>query len=121
MKRSKVIFVLIVLFFSCTNNSPRIQTKITKDSNNQTIELKINEQFDAGFNECIGCSDIWEISKIDSTKVQYLEKKYSNKSCQFCVGGNQDVTFKFKAIKYGESEMSFHYFGDTVKVKLNVK
>ena len=81
-----------------------------------TFQMKVNEKFDASFNECIGCADVWKITKIDSTKIGYLSHTYSNKSCKDCIGGNQDKTFHFRVKTPGKSTISFTYFTKDISV-----
>ena len=121
---SKVIFVFtgflcIVLYFqSCKSTVKTIASSDTKIQNlnillqdsGKTFKVKLYENFEATFNECIGCADKWKITKMDSTKIGLLTITYSNRSCVDCLGGNQDKTFHFVANKAGKSAISFSYF-----------
>ncbi len=90
-----------------TNTEP---LNILLQDSSKTFHLKVNEKFDATYNECIGCAEVWKITKIDSLKIGLLSISYANKSCINCIGGNQDKTFHFIVKKTGKSVISFSYF-----------
>lgn len=114
-------------FFSC-NSTKKVPVAtesktvtISLSDNGKTYDLKLNEKFDATFNECIGCAEVWKISEIDKEKIEVLPNTYSNKSCTDCVGGNQDNTFHFQVKSAGKSTLSFSYFDKKVSVTINAK
>lgn len=95
--------------------------KITALDNGKTFHVKASETFEATFNECVGCAQVWTITTIDKDKIEVLPNTYSNKSCTDCVGGNQDNTFHLQAKAVGKSELTFSYFDQKVTVTIDAE
>ncbi len=93
---------------------------IGKQDNGKTLNLLSGQYFKATFGECIGCAQVWRINRLDTAYIEFLNDFYSNPSCVNCAGGSHDRTFRFKAIKKGQSELDFVYFSDTVRVGINI-
>lgn len=105
-----------------TTDSTKAETvKITSSDNGKTFEVSNNSTFEATFNECVGCAQVWTITTIDKDKIEVLPNTYSNRSCTDCTGGTQDNTFHFKAKATGKSELQFSYFEERVTVTIDVK
>jgi hypothetical protein len=122
MKISKILlFTSLFTLFNCHPLTvPENYKTLTALENGKTIIMDVNNVYGFKFNECVGCASIWKIDKYDSNLMQYLRKEYSNRSCTDCVGGNQDVTFLFKAISTGNTELIFTYFTDTIKYQITI-
>ena len=122
MKLLQILFYASVFtVLSCVPLTEPINYKtLTALENGKTIIMDVNNNYGFKFNECVGCPYIWEIKKYDSNLMQYLGKEYSNRSCTDCLGGNHDVTFIFKAISTGNSELIFTLFTDTIKYHINI-
>jgi hypothetical protein len=117
-----LLFTSLFILLSCHPLTLSKDYKtVTALENGQTIIMGVNNVYGFKFNECVGCASVWEIAKYDSNLMQYLRKEYSNRSCKNCVGGNQDVTFLFKAISTGSTELIFTYFNDTLKYQITIR
>ena len=96
-------------------------TKITAMDDGKTFKVKSGGEFEATFNECVGCAQVWTITTIDKDKIDVLPNTYSNRSCENCTGGNQDNTFHFKAKAAGKSDITFTYFDKKVTVTIDAE
>jgi len=123
MKISKMLLLTsLFTLWSCHSLTVSENYKtLTALENGQTIIMDVNNIYGFKFNECVGCASVWEIGKYDSNLMQYLRKEYSNRSCTDCLGGNQDVTFLFKAISAGNTELIFTYFNDAMKYQITIR
>jgi len=122
--RSKLftLFFLLSCLLNLNAAAQKASVTIKESGNGKTFTVKKGRTFDVLFNkECVGCRYTWTISGIDSAKIRSVSDTHSNKSCTKCVGGTQDHTFHFKALKAGASALSFScgdkLFSATVIVK----
>jgi predicted secreted protein len=95
--------------------------KITAADNGKTFHVKANEKFEATFNECVGCAQVWKITTIDKEKITVGENTYSNRSCTDCTGGTRDNTFHLQANAAGKSELTFSYFDQKIAVTIETE
>ena len=123
-----ILFIVFALFlFTETAISqmkvpPSAATKISEKDNGKTLRLKKYQLFDVTFEkECVGCAKVWQITKMDSLKIVYLSKTYTNRSCTDCTGGTHDNTFHFKVKKAGKSKLSFEYFDKKFAINIVAK
>lgn len=113
MSNMKVKHFLLMLFISFSAISASAQKTmgwrtITEKENGKTISIKKGNAFAVLFkNECIGCQHVWETSYLDSTFVKFTTSSYAGGPGGDMVGGSQDHTFHFKAIKRGRTKLSF--------------
>jgi len=125
----KNIFIIIVLACcaSCASKGQKSKTSIEvltikSTDNGKTIEVKNSQEFNVLFEkECVGCREIWHITKSDETIVKSVKDSFSNPSCTNCTGGNQDHTFQFKAVKAGNTILAFDYMEEHFQVSIFVK
>ena len=114
------LFATLFLVLNCDNLIDDNVLTITSEDSGATYSMGREKRFNATFRECRGCADVWEIEEIDATKIKYIGKEYSNPSCRNCVGGSQDVTFKFISENLGSSDIVFSYFEDTVRITIGI-
>lgn len=112
-------------FSACTGNKTATTEKaaaihLTKADNGKTVQCKMNESFDITFNECRGCASIWQVVG-ETPGLEQSPKTYSNPSCTNCTGGNQDVTFHFKAKTAGKTTLTFSYFNEETTFFIEAK
>lgn len=126
MKYSIMFLVFAMFLFTKTassqNKVSHAATKISEKDNGKILRLKKYQLFDVTFEkECVGCAKVWQITKIDSLKIVYLSKTYTNRSCTDCTGGTHDNTFHFKVKKAGKSKLSFDYFDKKFAINIVAK
>ena len=126
MKYSILFLVFAMFLFTQSASSQSkvspVATKISEKDNGKTFRLKKYQLFDVTFEkECVGCAKVWQITKIDSLKIVYLSKTYTNRSCTDCTGGTHDNTFHFKVKKAGKSKLSFEYFDKKFAINIVAK
>jgi hypothetical protein len=133
--KSKLFLLTVLLgttffFASCcckkkTTDSTESTTtgavKINAQDDGKTFHVKKGDTFEATFNECVGCAQIWTITTIDKDKIEVLPNTYSNRSCTNCTGGTQDNTFHLQAKTAGKSELTFTYFDKKVSVTVEAE
>jgi predicted secreted protein len=120
------LLAVVCSFSACTGNKTATTDKaaaihLTKADNGKTVQCKVNNSFDITFNECRGCASVWEVVGLDKAKLEQSASTYSNPSCTNCTGGNQDVTFHFKAKAAGTSNLTFSYFDEKVTLTVEAK
>lgn len=87
----------------------------------KTFRFFAGDKFNVTLTECVGCGVIWEIATMDKTKISFLEKTSSNRSCTDCVGGEVDKTFHFKVTGKGRSSLVLKYAKKKMAVMIDVK
>lgn len=126
MKFTIPFFFFVFALFLFTNKSfgqyKKINTdtiKITEKDNGKTFKLRKHQLFDVTFErECVGCAKVWQITKMDTTKIVFMGKTHSNPSCTNCTGGRHDNTFHFEAKHAGKSTLAFEYFDKKFRIKI---
>jgi len=117
--KSFLFFAFFSSFLFCTKSTtPEPIVTYTKADSGTTKTIDANKEFNIELNECVGCADVWKITQLDTTRIEYIGKAYSNPSCTNCVGGSHDATFSFKAIAIGSSTLELAYFSDTVRITI---
>lgn len=110
MKAKHFMLVFFISLFSIqvSAQTTKVQRIITEKENGKTISIKKGNAFAVLFkNECIGCQYVWETSYLDSTFVKFTTSSYAGGPGGDMVGGSQDHTFHFKAVKRGRTKLSF--------------
>jgi predicted secreted protein len=111
-------------FMSCNltdNDKTNVDFEIFETDNGKTVSTKLNDVFNVALNECVGCAEVWTITKQDTTKIQLEQKSSRDRSCSDCVGGSLTRIFKFKCVEIGQSDLVLCYFDDTLKVTIDTK
>lgn len=111
MKLKNLLLLLFVCLVATTSVSAQKKMgwrTITEKENGKTITIKRGSAFAVLFKkECIGCQHSWEISYRDSLNIKFTSSTYANGPGEGMVGGSQDHTFHFKALKRSRSKLEF--------------
>lgn len=125
MKTKNLFAALMFVLLSATSVFAQTTKKpltIKSADNGKTITVKKAKSFNVVFeNECVGCRYIWTLTNFDENIVSKPTESHDNSSCKDCVGGNQDHTFTFKALKAGKTKLNFDYGDQHFSVTIVVK
>jgi hypothetical protein len=95
--------------------------EITKADGGKKYSAGIGTRFNVALRECVGCAEVWTITRQD-TAILRLEERYSrDRSCTNCVGGSVTRVLRFRCMQTGESPLEFGYFEDTLRVVVDIQ
>jgi hypothetical protein len=127
LKMKHLLFILLFLFplISCDDqNSNSIITPsfiITSEDDGKIFKASTGSTFQAIFDECAGCEDIWKINEMDSNIISLTRSFIQNPSCTNCEGGSHEKLFEFLTNTTGQSILVFNYFDETITVTIQVE
>jgi len=119
-----IITMASLVNFNCNpadEDTRQIAFEILETDTGKTFQAKINDEFTIALPECVGCAEVWTITKQDSNRISLEERTSRDRSCTGCVGGSLTRVFRFRCMQAGTSKLELGYFEDTLRVTIEIQ